>query len=467
MTLPTFKAFLSHRYKSPVVNQRLFDLLTAFAVVQFEVDVGNKPTNVTRLERFVRDADAFVGIYPLPAGDEVRPSRAALMEESKYFRLELDMAARSGKPGIVFVDMRYGNAITVPAPLRECRYDHREIANAGPLRGEALFLEQARGLANDVAAVLQRLGGAATAPNRDRVGMLWGADADADGAELERLKERLLNMSLEPVVLDASRGADGDFMQRLHGLDWMVTDISAPACASGLPGFVHGRFVPQMRLVRSPSPDLPARSPLEDGLLKGFEAGYPKDIVRWHGGDSLVDEFDQRLAVLYEPRTYIGTAAEAAKYFAGAALRKETVFLSYAGEDRALVEGLAKALRGVFQSVFDYRDDGQSIVPGSRWIDEIFTKLVGSALAVPVVSPAYLASPNCMHEAREIIATADNRNLRVVPVKLREGELELPPLMRDMQYLRGWEYPDAKLLAQRVVMAFDELENRAATAATR
>lgn len=459
MTLPIFKAFLSHRYKSPEVNQRFFDLLTAYADIQFEVDVGSKPTNVTRLERFVRDADAFVGIYPFPSNDDGRPSRETILEESKYFRLELDLAIRSGRPGIVFVDLRYGSAITVPSNLRECRYDHREVANSGPLRLEGSFRDQARAFAEDVAAVMRRHADQDRATGRDRVGMLLtagdGADASCTATDVERLAEQLRSLSLDPVELDLSHGADGQFMRRLESLDWVVTDIGAQACFGGMPAFLHGRFIPQVRIVRSPSDTAAARSPLEDGILKAFEVGYPKDIVRWHDSDTLITQFIQRLSVLYEPRKYIGGAAQARIYFASASLRKETVFLSYSGEDRAVVEGVVRALRQVFQNVFDYRDQGQSIVPGSRWIEEIFTKLSGSALAIPLVSPDYFASDNCTHEAREIIALADSRKIRVVPVKLRDGPLELPAWMRDIQYLRGWEYASAEVLATMIVAAYD------------
>ena len=459
MTLPTFKAFLSHRYKSPDVNQRFFDLLAACANVQFEVDVGSKPTNVTRLERFVRDADAFVGIYPFPSTDDARPSRETIAEESKYFRLELDLAIRSARPGIVFVDQRYGSAISVPSALRECRYDHREVANAGPLRREDSFREQVRAFVDDVAAAMRRLADQGRAAGRDRVGLLLpvghGSDALYTAGDAEMLAEQLRNLSLNPVEMDLSRGADGEFMRRLESLDWAVCDIGAEACAGGMPAFVHGRFIPQLRMIRPASATEAARSPLESGILKSFEAGYPKDIVRWHDRDGLLDQFVQRLSVLYEPRKYIGNTAEAQAYFASASLRKETVFLSYSGEDRTRVEGLAQALRRVFQNVFDYRDQGQSIVPGSRWIEEIFNKLAGSALAVPVLSPEYFGSDNCTHEAREIIALADNRKLKVVPVKLRDGPLDLPTWMRDIQYLRGWEYTSAGALAEKVVAAYD------------
>jgi hypothetical protein len=58
----SFKAFLSHRYKSPDVNLYFFNLFAESAEVQFEVDEGAFATNVTRLERMIRGADAFIGI---------------------------------------------------------------------------------------------------------------------------------------------------------------------------------------------------------------------------------------------------------------------------------------------------------------------------------------------------------------------------------------------------------------------
>ena len=78
--------------KSPDVNRRFFDVLIKHGNLQFAVDVGVKATNVTRLERLVRNADAFVGIYPFPSDDESR--------------------AESG----------YGTTITVPQTTRVFRY---------------------------------------------------------------------------------------------------------------------------------------------------------------------------------------------------------------------------------------------------------------------------------------------------------------------------------------------------------
>src|SRR5690242_16988582 len=94
---PVFKAFLSHRYRSPAVNAHFYKLFSDEALVQFDVDRGTLATNVTRLERLVRDADAFVGLYPFPGENAETPRKADLERESRYFRLELDLAERSRK----------------------------------------------------------------------------------------------------------------------------------------------------------------------------------------------------------------------------------------------------------------------------------------------------------------------------------------------------------------------------------
>ena len=99
-----FRSFLSHRYQSPRINECFFQILSADANPQFAVDPGTIATSVTRLERLIRDADAFIGIYPFPEDTDVTVER--LKSESRYFRLELDLAERASKPAMVFVDRR-------------------------------------------------------------------------------------------------------------------------------------------------------------------------------------------------------------------------------------------------------------------------------------------------------------------------------------------------------------------------
>jgi len=458
MDRPIFKAFLSHRYQSVQTNLYFYDLLNEHAEVQFEVDVGTKATNVTRLERLVRDADAFIGFYTLPAdvdGDDVENA----VKASRYFRLELDLAARARRPALLFVDKRYRNVIAPPPNVVELRYDHREIGERGRSRRHREFSEVVQAFCRQAAAACETEGVQPGAGTRDQVGILLPERAAVPTGfppeQIAAIEESLDARGITPVRFRWGAPCDRGFLRALGKLDWMLTDVSEDSCTSGMPGFLHGYFVPQMRFTRPTQPQgAPRPSPLEQTLLAPFEVGYPKDIARCDADDSLGREFRARLATLSEPRRLVGTPAEAVAYFESAALRKETVFLSYSGDDRDFAASLVAALKRRFQAVFDYRDQGESLPPGGRWIDDLFAKLSTSALGIMLLTPSYFRSGNCEHEAQALVALADQRKLRLLPVKRHPEELATPPYLAQIQYLRAWEYGGTDQLADKIVEAF-------------
>ena len=130
----TLKVFLSHRYKSPEVNLYFFEIFHEFADVYFEVDVGQKPICMTRLERMIQNADAFVGIYPFPDPANEFPTREKLLEASRYFRLEQELALRSCKPALVFYDKRYGGLLEGAPPMTTHRFDFNDLAGGAEAR---------------------------------------------------------------------------------------------------------------------------------------------------------------------------------------------------------------------------------------------------------------------------------------------------------------------------------------------
>ena len=135
--------------------------------------------------------------------------------------------------------------------------------------------------------------------------------------------------------------------------------------------------------------DCHRRSALETSLYGAHEVGYLKDIVRWTTPAELMAAFEKRLTRILQESRRIGSIQEGREYFLEAARRKETVFVSYSGQDEAPVAPIVAALRRRFQAVFDYRDGGESIEPGRPWMDEIFTKLDRSAAAVLILSSGY------------------------------------------------------------------------------
>jgi hypothetical protein len=184
-----------------------------------------------------------------------------------------------------------------------------------------------------------------------------------------------------------------------------------------------------------------------------YEVGYPKDIVRWTDEAELQAEIEQRIKILNASQTRVATFEEAQKYFRGAALRNEAIFVSYSSEDRDMAAKLIAALRRRFQQVFDYRGKDMPIPPGTAWMAEIFTQLAATPIGVPLYSGSYFKSGYCLHEGREMLARRDGGDMKVVPIKLREGDLDIPVEFGHIQYLRFWEHPDVDELVKFIVQA--------------
>jgi hypothetical protein len=146
---PSLKVFLSHKFKAPAINQFFFRLFSQ-AHVQFEVDKGQFAINVTRLERKIRDGDGFLAIHSYDNDGAQEVSDIELLERSKYFRLELELAARSRKPGMVLTDQRFRGVIDVPSTISSEQFDAREIAGAGEKPTSGRFLKAFSGFCERV-----------------------------------------------------------------------------------------------------------------------------------------------------------------------------------------------------------------------------------------------------------------------------------------------------------------------------
>jgi hypothetical protein len=211
-----------------------------------------------------------------------------------------------------------------------------------------------------------------------------------------------------------------------------VTDIGVGAEFDAVPAFLEGWCVPLLRLRHLDGHGDQLCSALEVALYGAYEVGYSKDVVRWSSADALLQDVTGRLVRIQQEPRLIATTAQARKYFRTAAPRPERVFISYSGTDAGSVAPIVEAFRRRFQQVFDYKD-GESIRGGRPWLEEIFDSLERSALAVLLVSPAYLASQNCVHEAEQAIASRDDRRLQVLPVKLSASSSDMPNWLRRLQ----------------------------------
>lgn len=436
---PSWSLFLSHQYRATQLNVFFYKLFNEVAEVQFEVDRGEFATNVTRLERKIRAADAFVGIYPFSASD---PSPEMLRKESRYFRLELDLAIRSRKPTLIFFDNRYKNLLGGQG-RNSVPFDPDEIVGVDEPPSADAFRAVIRTFVDDVKACkayeIQRQARYGT------VGLVLPETYTP--AMVAGLRDLLTEHNYTELA-ESKPVLRLDLLRELRRFDFVVTDIAEPTTAP-IAGYLHGQFVPTMRLRHEPSADEPSAA--EMAMFSAAEVGYVKDIVRWNTPEELASSVKGRLTSLDAPSQRIRTAAEAEEYFLRASKRKEVVFLSYSGRDADVAAPIASALERRFAEVFNYRDDGKSITGGKPWLPQIFDSLARSAVAIPLLSPSYFESDNCMHEAQEIVARRDEKKMILVPVKLHDEPLEMPSWMSNVQYLRYWTSTNADAFVERII----------------
>lgn len=440
----SIQVFLSHRYKSPDANLYFFRLFAEQAEVQFEVDEGVFATNVTRLERMIRGADGFIGIYPFPGTWEDAQSAAQLRQASRYFRLELELATRSRKPTVVFYDERYGDLLKPPGGILSKTFKHSEVTG----RGGFPQADAHRRVFKEFRALVKARKAyelARAAADRTAVGIFV-----PQSPPLARGYQRHHVEAIEAALADCGKGEirtlpwppvlDRRAFEMFNELDWACVDLGDEMAATGVPAYLHGRFVPSIRLKKVLSAAGAKGTALENFLYGAQEVGYPKDIVSWREVNSLRKGLRQRLLTITAGIRRISNTEEAESYFNQAALRKEAVFLSYSGKDYDVAARISAEFKKHFQTVFDYRD-GKSIRPGQPWMKEIFDQLASSAVGIPLLSANYLSSGNCLHEAQEMVAHVDGGGkMKLIPVRLSADKLDIPSWLKNIQHFTLQRY---------------------------
>jgi hypothetical protein len=244
----SFSAFLSHKYAASAVNEYFFRLLSHHADVQFEVDAGKTATNVTRLERMIRDADAFIGIYPFEPIDLAAPSPRELLDASPYFRLELDLATRSRKLGLILTDSRYRNVLSAPASIARENFNIKEIVAAGAKPSSDKFAQSFVELRDRIVANKKlKLAERAFDKVTDQVGILVpnAPASDAYGPEhIDFLQAEISAAGFDPVVMHWPPVLTPSWIGQMRAFDWIVLDIGAGSMATGIVGYLHGAFIP-------------------------------------------------------------------------------------------------------------------------------------------------------------------------------------------------------------------------------
>ena len=283
------RVFFSHKYEAFAVNYYFYGLLTEGNwEIQFEVDEGRQdgkpiPSNVTRIERKIRNASAFVGVYPLPEDAPADPDDDYLRLQSRYFRFELDIARRIGVPIIVFCDQRFGGGLRPSPSVAYETFDSREVPDDVTI----VALDDFKTAISDFYAATDRwIRGTRRRVDGKRVGMILNsADYGSDTQKL--LSKTLKGWELEPLPWPPQLQLQ-DYSQ-LERFDWLLVDSGPAASATGIVPYLHARGVPAMRIRRVSSGQDPERSEAEAMMFGGLEVGYadPRKEVRWENATAV------------------------------------------------------------------------------------------------------------------------------------------------------------------------------------
>jgi hypothetical protein len=405
----SIKVFLSHRYRSPATNVRFFDLIVKLANIQFEIDVGASSTSTTRLERMIRDTDAFLGIHSLSDDAAYRANREELRRASRYFRLELDMAVRAGRPAFVFVDDRLAGQFPSHRGVASFEYSAREILSSDPKRVGKQVQRQLEYFIDAIRVAAE----ASTLPSdRRSVGVLT---ASTSGRRMDigrTISDVVESAGRTPITLRWPPSFDGPFIAQLAYCDWVVIDMADWQSVAAV-AFLRGLGVPVLRLRRNTE-----SASDEDATLYGELAShYTKDTILWTNSPALKRDLSARVQQIYAEPRLIDTQDDARAYFESAAKLKSTVFMSYARGDRTYAQHVADLLLQHFESVF-YYGEPEALPHGGPWRDGLYETLAQAGVGVPILSTNYDNSNYCQEEARFMADLVTNKKMAAFPILL-------------------------------------------------
>lgn len=449
----SINAFLSHKYEASAINEFFFRLCSEEAEFHFDVDETGGSLNVTRVERMIRDADAFVGIYPFLPPEAAQPAVKDLLGFSRYFRFELEVAARSRRPGLIFVDSRYRTLLDAPRSIEQAQFKMSEIAGRGT-KFTGLFTQKVRNLLDRVTASRQlslAAGDDGGATNRAGILVPTSGPAMYTGDEIDLIRDLIEDAGFNCEVLAWPPALTASWIGKVREFDWMVVDAGPLSMSTGIIGYLHGEFKPSMRLFKLTEDGPPERI----ALYSGVPVGYNKDIVYWSTLENLGEQVRERIKALGQKPRSIATLDEAVAYFQEATKRKEAIFLSYSGKDREISAPLRDCLKRRFQRVFDYRDP-KAIEAGEEWMPAIFNELSRAAIGIALYSSSYFQSGHCEHELLRMVGLKNEKNFRFIPLKIRdEDQLELPAHVADIQYQNLSRWPNVDAYIDYVVAGLD------------
>lgn len=457
LKLPAVHTYLGHDQESPEVNIYFFDIFQEIANIQFDVETESLPIDLTRTEQMARDSDAYIGIYSYNNLSGAVAENGSLTSQANKIRLELDIVLRSKKPALIFYDKRFGTSLEIPPIIKSYAFDIQDLIGQGnkPKREKhtIAFREFINEVVSYIAYQNNRLN---EIPIHKRVLLLLPEKAsDSCSKGLTISIDVLKELNCDVQVISWPPVITPNFYTDLHKAELVIADVGSEIESTAIAAFLQGFFIPMIRLAHIDSKLTSYQEIPTNRLIKEC---LPNEIIEWSDESTLRTRFKHKILRLLDPMIRITTHKAATRYFLSAALRQETVFLSYTGNDRNVAKKLRLELNKKFRKVIDYRD-GETMFSGQVWREQVNLMLESSAIAVPILSADFISSQNCLNELRRIMELRKRKGLVVLPVKVSNENLDLPETIAFLNYLRLWEYDDIKSLAEKLILSYSEIKS--------
>jgi TIR domain len=374
----------------------------------FTVDPESETTSIPHLELMMRWSACYVAVVTH------RPEQP-FYKSSPFIAYEYGLAVRAQKPRLVFVEAGVPGQYYSEASVTFA-FDRRRLKGK---RDE--FEAQIRQLA-DKSRAFSNLGDRSRGPaglmlpptrayreTREVIGKLVAA-AGHGHREVGLQFDNAFQFALE-----------------LDQCDFVVIDVGSRSVTSWIYPFLHGRFIPAVRLLYQGAGGgrREVASLDHDDALR--QAGVGDELfIRWSTPDELKVRLELHVQKLFQPREPFQSAKQGRDYFNNLGRRQASIFISNAGPDNEFASHLVRVLNlenirpfhYVYENPFDL---------GADWRDSLRARLRSTELFVPLLSQAYWASDWCTEEYKTAERLEKRGRLTIVPYFLDDGEGPLVP----------------------------------------
>lgn len=385
-------AYFAHSYRAPDrgLNRAVWEVCWELGITCMVEPRWASQLCLPHMEVMMRRSDCFIAVAPhRPHEDRFRTS--------PYIVVEHDLAIRARKPSVVIVEANVPGHLFTGSRVVPV---HRDDVGPIGLRDQLRRLVASRGAGSgsaprvlgSVGLVLPRCGTYVRARR-------------AIGDVLESAGYEVVDVchapGRAPSLADVAR----------H--DFLVIDVDDREVSSWLHALFHGWCVPMVRLahhdpVRGRGPHIP--QVLREVAVERA-GGSGQYLLPWSTLDQLVAQLGPVLDRMQRSRREFRSREEGVGYFQGLGRSAAgPVFISSCEAQRDLAGRLCRALDVEGIDFFHYQHRNP-IPNGTPWERQLWDRIEGSRLFVPLLSEEYWRSRLC----REEYELAQSRGLRICP----------------------------------------------------